>query len=236
MEWIFDPTIWISFLSLSALEIVLGIDNVVFLALVVQHLPAEKRKKARTIGLALAFIMRVVLLFSLVWIMGLQEPLLTLAGHVFSGRDLMMLAGGLFLIYKATTGMREEMTHLEHQEARRFRGGFTATIAQITVIDLIFSFDSVITAVGLTTNIYVIVAAMAVAIAVMLLSASFVSKFIEENPTIKILALAFIMLIGVFLMGEGFGMHIPKGYIYFGMAFSLGVEVLNMISRKKKSR
>lgn len=236
MDWLFDYTIWTSFLSLSALEIVLGIDNVVFLALVVQHLPTEQRRKARLIGLSLAFIMRVVLLLGVVWIIGMQEPLFTVMTQSFSGRDLMMLAGGLFLVYKATAGMREEITHHEHAEMRSFKGNFFSTIVQIIFIDLIFSFDSVITAVGLTDHVGVIVAAMAVAIFIMLASANFVTTFIEQNPTVKILALAFILMIGVFLMSEGFGAHMPKEYLYFGMAFSLGVEILNMIARKKRTK
>jgi predicted tellurium resistance membrane protein TerC len=236
MEWMTDPTIWASFLSLTALEIVLGIDNVIFLALVVQHLPPEQRKKARFIGLSLAFAMRVVLLFSVVWILGLTEPLITLFDKTFSGRDLMMLAGGGLLIYKAVGGMREEMTHQEEKELKEYKGSYTMTITQIIFVDLIFSFDSVITAVGLTENLYIIVAAMAIAIGVMLASATFISEFIEQNPTVKVLAYSFIMLVGVFLCAEGMGTPMPKGYIYFGMAFSLGVEILNMLVRKKQNK
>lgn len=236
MEFLTDPAIWASFLSLSALEIVLGIDNVVFLALVVQHLPPKQRRKARFIGLTLAFVMRVLLLFSIFWIMKMTEPLVVLLDKAFSGRDLMMLAGGGFLIYKAVGGMREEMTHQEEKELKKYKGSYLMTVTQIIFVDLIFSFDSVLTAVGLTDNMYVIVAAMAVAIIVMLASANFVSNFIEQNPTVKILAYSFIMLVGVFLVAEGTGQHMPKGYIYFGMAFSLGVEMINMMVRKKQAQ
>lgn len=233
MEWITDYSIWASLLSLTALEIVLGIDNVIFIALVVNHLPPKQRRKARFIGLMLALGMRVALLFSLVWLMGLTEPILELAGKALSGKDLLMMAGGLFLIHKATSSMREEITGSQHKEAKEFKGNFARTIATVIFIDFIFSFDSIITAVGLTQNIPVMVAAMFIAMLVMLASSGFIADFIARHVTIKILALAFILMIGVLLVAEGFGFHVPKGYIYFGMAFSLGVEMLNMRIRNK---
>lgn len=223
-----------SFLSLSALEIVLGIDNIVFIALVVAHLPKEQQQKARVIGLTLALVFRVAMLMSIVWIMSLREPWLSLFELKLSGKDLMMLAGGLFLIYKATTSIHEEVTGEIKAEFREFKGNFIKTILQIIVIDIIFSFDSVITAVGLTNHIYVIIAAMTVAMLVMLVSSGYIADFIASHPTIKMLALSFVMMVGVFLLGEGLGFHVPKGYIYFGMAFSLAVEMLNMMVRKSQ--
>ncbi len=234
MEWMTDYTIWASLISLTALEIVLGIDNVIFIALVVQHLPPEQRKKARIIGLSLALFMRIGLLFSLVWVMGLTEPLFSVAGYDWSGQALMMFLGGMFLIYKATGGMREEMTHEEKHDAKEFKGNFAKTIGTVIVIDFIFSFDSILTAVGITQQIWVIVVAMVIAMGVMLFSSGYIADFIARHPTIKMLALAFILMIGVLLVAHGFGYEIPKGYLYFGMAFSLGVEMLNMNARKKK--
>lgn len=236
MEILTDYTLLASLISLTALEIILGIDNVIFIALVVQHLHSAQRKKARLIGLGLALLMRIGLLFGIVWIMELKEPWLTLMDFSFSGKDLMMLAGGLFLMHKATSSMHGEMTGEEKQEAREFKGSFAKTIVQIVFIDFIFSFDSVITAVGMTTHIPVIVAAMVIAMIVMLGAAGYISDFIARYPTVKMLALAFILLIGVLLVGEGLGLHVPKGYIYFGMAFSLGVEALNILARKRRSK
>lgn len=233
MEWISDYSIWASFLSLSALEIVLGIDNVVFIALIVGHLPENEQKKARIIGLLLAFAFRIAMLFGIVWIIGLKEPLITIFENSFSGKDILMLIGGLFLLYKATTSMHEEINSETKDAYIALKAGFTTTILQIVAIDLIFSFDSVITAVGLTEHVYVIIAAMSVAIIVMIVSSGYISRFIAKHPTLKMLALSFVMLIGVFLIGEAFGLHVPKGYIYFSMAFSLAVEILNMMVRKR---
>lgn len=236
MEFLTDYTLWASLLSLTVLEIVLGIDNVVFIALVVQHLHSSQRKKARMIGLTLALLMRIGLLFSIVWIMGLKEPFLTLFGFSFSGKDLMMLGGGAFLLFKATSSIHDEMSD-DHKEAiKSLKGGFAKTIAQIIFIDFIFSFDSVITAVGITEHVGVIVAAMSIAMVVMLVASGYIADFIDRNPTIKMLALAFIMMIGMMLVGEGLGFHVPKGYIYFGMAFSLGVEVLNILALRRKKK
>ncbi len=236
MEILTDYTLLASLLSLTALEIILGIDNVIFIALVVQHLPSAQQKKARMIGLGLALIIRIALLFGIVWIMSLTEPWIEVQGFALSGKDIMMLAGGLFLLHKATSSIHDEMTGDEKQEAREFKGGFVKTIAQIIAIDFIFSFDSVITAVGMTTHTNVIIAAMVIAMIVMLACSGFISDFIARYPTLKMLALTFIMMIGVLLMAEGLGFHVPKGYIYFGMAFSLGVEMLNIMVRKKKTK
>lgn len=234
IEILTDYTLLASLVSLTALEIILGIDNVIFIALVVQHLHSSQRKKARMIGLALALLIRIGLLFGLVWIMGLTEPWITVSNFELSGKDLMMLAGGLFLLHKATASIHDEMTDEDKQEAREFKGGFARTIAQIIAIDFIFSFDSVITAVGMTTHTGVIVAAMVIAMIVMLACSGFIADFIARYPTLKMLALSFIMMIGLLLVAEGLGFHVPKGYIYFGMAFSLGVETLNILTRRKK--
>jgi predicted tellurium resistance membrane protein TerC len=236
IELMTDINFWAALLSLTTLEIVLGIDNVVFIALVVGHLPKTEQDRARLIGLTLALMMRIVLLFSVVWIIGLKEPWFTLFEFTFSGKDLMMLGGGLFLLYKATSSVSEELTGSHKETYKEFSGGFSITITQIIFIDFIFSFDSVITAVGVTSQVNIIVIAMVIAMFVMLLASGFISDFISENPTLKMLALAFIMMIGVLLVAEGLGTHLPRGYIYFGMAFSLGVEVLNMISRKRKQK
>jgi predicted tellurium resistance membrane protein TerC len=229
VDFLSDYSIWISFL-------VLNVDNVVFIALVVAHLPLKQRNKARAIGLGLALLFRVAMLLGIVWIMSLTKPWFHLFDFGFSGKDLMMLGGGLFLIYKATQGIHDDVTGDQKTNYKKFRGGFISTIIQIVIIDLIFSFDSIMTAVGVTHHVPVIVAAMTVAIAIMFVSSTTVSKFIEHYPTIKMLALAFVLLIGVFLVAEGFGWEVPKGYIYFAMAFSLGVEILNIIVRKKHNR
>ena len=234
MEFLTEPEIWASFLSLTALEIVLGIDNVVFIALVVGHLPKSQRQRARVIGLMLALFFRIAMLFGIVWIISLKEPCIHLFGLGLSGKDLMMMGGGLFLLHKATTSIHDEVTGDVKTELKEFTGGYSKTIFQIVLIDIIFSFDSVITAVGLTEQIYIIIAAMTIAMVVMLVSSGYIADFIASHPTIKMLALSFVMMIGVFLMAEGLGFHVPKGYIYFGMAFSLGVEILNMLVKKKR--
>lgn len=236
MEFLTNYALWASFLSLTALEIVLGIDNVVFIALVVTHLPKHQQQRARVVGLYLALAMRIAMLFGIVWIIGLKEPWIKLFDVSFSGKDLMMLTGGLFLLHKATSSIHDEVTGDKKAELQEFKGGFASTILQIVFIDLIFSFDSVITAVGLTENIPVIVAAMTVAMIVMLASSGYIANFIGKYPTIKMLAMSFVMMIGVLLVAEGLGIHVPKGYIYFGMAFSLGVELLNIFARRRSSR
>ena len=236
MEFLTDYNIWVSFLTLSALEIILGIDNVVFVALMVQNLPDEQREKARITGLILALVMRIALLFGVAWIIGLQEPWITILGEELSGKDILMLVGGGFLLYKGTNSIHDEVTGDHKESLGSYAGTFGAVVAQVVFIDLVFSFDSVMTAIGLTQVIGVIIAAMTVAMAVMIFSSGYISRILERFPTLKILALSFIMLIGVFLVAEGLGFHVPKGYIYFAMAFSLGVELLNLTSRKRRKK
>ncbi len=236
MEFLLDYHLWVSFLTLASLEIILGIDNVVFVALLVQHLPDGQRERARVIGLALALVMRIALLLGVAWIISLKTPWITIFEHTFSGKDLLMLLGGGFLVYKGTNSIHDEVTGDQVEQLGSYKGTMLSVIAQVVFIDIIFSFDSVMTAVGLTENINVIIAAMTVAMAVMLFSSGYIAHFIERFPTLKLLALSFIMLIGVFLVAEGFGVHVPKGYIYFAMAFSLFVEILNLVSRRRRQR
>ncbi|MEX0297540.1 MAG: TerC family protein [Kordiimonas sp.] len=236
MEFLLDYHLWVSFLTLASLEIILGIDNVVFVALLVQHLPDGQRERARVIGLTLALVMRIALLLGVAWIISLKTPWITIFEHTFSGKDLLMLLGGGFLVYKGTNSIHDEVTGDQVEQLGSYKGTMLSVIAQVVFIDIIFSFDSVMTAVGLTENINVIIAAMTVAMAVMLFSSGYIADFIERFPTLKLLALSFIMLIGVFLVAEGFGVHVPKGYIYSAMAFSLFVEVLNLLSRKRRQR
>ena len=224
----------IALLTLSALEIVLGVDNVVFIAILTGRLPAGQQAAGRRLGLTLALGIRIGLLFAITWIMGLTRPLFAILGHDFSGRDLILLGGGLFLIFKSTWEIYDklEVQHAE-QGAGRGRGAFAAVLVQILVLDIVFSLDSVITAVGMAENVAIMVAAMVIAMIVMLFSMNVVSGFVERHPSVKILALAFLLLIGVMLVAEGFGQHVSKGYIYFAMAFSLLVELLNLRYRKK---
>ena len=234
MEWMLDSSIWISFLTLTSLEVILGIDNIVFIALLAEGLPEEKRARTRTIGLVLALFLRIALLLGIAWVMGMNEPLFELFGQAFAGKNLLMLAGGLFLLTKAVNSMHDEVTGEIQAHAVTARSNAVMVVMQILMVDLVFSFDSVMTAVGLTENIPVIVAAMTVAMVVMIVAAGTIADFIKRFPTLKVLALAFILLIGVFLVAEGLGLHIPKGYIYFAMLFSLGVEALNLKARKKR--
>lgn len=236
MELLLDYHIWVSFLTLTALEIILGIDNVVFIALLVGNLPADQRKRARMIGLSLALIMRIALLLGVAWIIGLKEPWLELFGQSFSGKDILMLLGGGFLLYKGTNSIHDEVTGDHKEDIKAISGGMAAVVLQVVFIDIVFSFDSVMTAVGMTTVIPVIIAAMTIAMLLMMFSSGFIAGVIERFPTLKILALSFIMLIGVFLVAEGLGFHVPKGYIYFAMAYSLGVEMLNLLRRRGRKK
>lgn len=227
----------IALLTLTSLEIVLGIDNIVFLSILTGKLPVEDRKKAQQIGLALAMIMRILLLLCIKWVMGLNQPLVTLFGHGISGRDLILLIGGLFLLAKATHEIHEKLEgahHAEAQTAAKARASFGAILAQIVVIDMVFSLDSVITAVGMAQHIEIMIAAVVIAVGVMMIFATPVSTFVERHPTIKMLALSFLLMIGVMLVAEGFHKHIERGYVYFAMAFSLFVEVLNIRSTRKQ--
>lgn len=222
-----------SFLTLSALEIVLGIDNLIFIALVVQDLPAHFRKKARVIGLVLALVMRVLMLLGIAWVMSLTHPLFTLVEMDFSIKDMLLLAGGLFLIVKSTLEMHSDISGKEEVKVVHARQKFAAAVVQIILIDLVFSFDSIITAVGMTNNIPVIVAAMVVAMVVMLAASGYIADFLKHHPTFKMLALSFILMIGTLLIAEGMHFHVPRGYIYFAFSFSIFVEAMNTLVRRK---
>ena len=231
-----DPAAWLSLVTLTALEIVLGVDNVVFLAILVARLPPERRGRARLGGLWLAMLTRVGLLLSLTWLMGLTEPLFTVVGRAISSRDLVLLGGGLFLLWKSATEIHSSMEGPPARSAEdgvRPRPQVAGVILQIAVIDIVFSFDSVITAVGLAQHVEIMVAAIVIAMLVMMFVARGISEFIERHPTIKMLALSFLILIGLALITDAFGVHIPKGYLYFAMAFSIAVEFANMRVRRR---
>ncbi|MEP7075937.1 MAG: TerC family protein [Acidobacteriota bacterium] len=233
MDWISDPQIWIAFLTLTVLELVLGIDNVIFISILSGKLPPDQQPRARYIGLSLALFMRVILLLSLTWVMGLVEPLFTVFQQGVSGRDLILLVGGLFLIGKSTHEIHGSLEGEEGEGSRKAYGGFIGVIVQIMLLDIVFSLDSVITAVGMVNNVWIMISAVVVSIIAMMLFAGSIGAFVQRHPTIKMLALAFLLLIGVTLIAEGFHQHISKGYIYFAMAFSVFVEFLNVRLRKK---
>lgn len=233
MEWLSDPQIWIAFVTLTVLELVLGIDNVIFISILSGKLPTDQQPKARYIGLSLALVMRVILLMSLTWVMGLVEPLFTVFDRGVSGRDLILFTGGLFLIGKSTHEIHGALEGQEGEGSRKVYGGFAGVIVQIMLLDIVFSLDSVITAVGMVSSIWIMIAAVVVSIVAMMLFAGSIGVFVQRHPTIKMLALAFLLLIGVTLIAEGFHQHISKGYIYFAMAFSVFVEFLNIRLRKK---
>jgi len=235
MEWLTDPQIWIAFITLAALEIVLGIDNIIFITILVARLPASQQALARNLGLGAAMLTRIALLLSITWVMGLSQPLFEVFGYSVSGRDLILIGGGIFLIAKSTLEIHNSLEGLEGEHGNvTARATFWAIIAQIAVIDIVFSLDSVITAVGLVDQVFVMVAAIIVAVIVMIMAAGAIGRFVEEHPTLKMLALSFLILIGLALVGEGMGLHIPKGYIYFAMAFSVAVEMLNMRMRRAR--
>jgi predicted tellurium resistance membrane protein TerC len=235
MELLTDPQAWISLATLTALEIVLGIDNVIFISILAGKLPKEEQAKARKLGLGLALITRILLLCSLAWMMKLTSPLFSVLGHGFSGRDLILLVGGLFLLAKST---HEIHGKLEGEDGASSSSGkrasFSSVIIQILILDIVFSLDSVITAVGMASQLSIMISAVIISVIVMLVFAGAISSFVEKHPTIKILALSFLMLIGVTLVADGFGHHVPKGYIYFSMAFALTVEMLNLKMRSKQ--
>lgn len=235
MDWIADPQIWIAFITLSVLELVLGIDNVIFVSILSGKLPAKDQPRARFIGLSLALVMRVILLFSLTWVMGLVEPLFTVLGQHVSGRDLILLTGGLFLIFKSTHEIHGSLEGSEGEASRKVYAGFVSVIIQITLLDIVFSLDSVITAIGMVSNVWIMIAAVVVSIIAMMLFAGSIGAFVQRHPTIKMLALSFLLLIGTTLIAEGLEFHIPKGYVYFAMAFAVFVEMLNIRLRKKTS-
>jgi predicted tellurium resistance membrane protein TerC len=234
MDWISDPAIWTALLTLTALEIVLGIDNIVFISILTNKLPKNQQEKGRLVGLGAAMIMRIILLFFASWIVGLTDELFSIFDRGFSGKDLIMLAGGLFLIGKATMELHERLEGEEHTKAAAGVASFGSVIAQIMMLDIVFSIDSVITAVGMTEHLPVMIAAVIISIVVMIVSANSIAGFVEQHPTVKVLALSFLILIGFTLVAEGFHVHIPKGYIYFAMAFSVGVEIINLQIRKKQ--
>jgi predicted tellurium resistance membrane protein TerC len=233
MEWLTNPEIWLSLLTLTALEIVLGIDNLVFIAVLVEKLPAHQRDSARRIGIALALITRLLLLGAIAWIIGLTAPLFDLFGHPVSWRDLILIGGGLFLLYKATHEIHDSLEGEEGERSARIHAAFAAVVTQIALLDIIFSLDSVITAVGMANEIWVMVTAVIVAVIIMLVASGPVSRFVQRHPTVKMLALAFLLLIGTTLIADGFGVHVPKGYIYAAMGFSVFVEALNLLQRRR---
>ena len=235
MDWLTDPQAWIALASLTALEIVLGIDNIVFISILSSKLPAEQQNKARVLGLLLALFGRVILLLSLSWIMRLESELFRLFDHGFSGRDLILLAGGLFLLGKATHEIHSEMEG-DHAEKETKAATFRSVIVQILILDIVFSLDSVITAVGMVDQIPVMITAIVIALGFMIFSARSVSGFIERHPTVKMLALSFLLLVGVALLAESFHIHLPRGYIYFAMGFSVFVEMLNLRASRRRKR
>ena len=240
MEFLSDPNVWIAFATLTVLELVLGIDNVIFISILSGKLPPEQQARSRYIGLALALVMRIILLFSLSWVIGLVEPLFTVFGRGLSGKDLVLLIGGLFLIAKSTHEIHGSLEGPEGHEVKKTYAGFAGVIIQIVLLDIVFSLDSVITAVGMISDqygefgIWIMIAAVVISIIAMMLFAGPIGNFVQRHPTIKMLALSFLLLIGVMLVAEGFHQKIPKGYIYFAMAFSVVVEILNMRLRKGK--
>lgn len=235
MEWLSDPQTWVALATLTALEIVLGVDNVIFIAILAGKLPAHQQQSARTLGLGMALITRLLLLLSLTWIMQLTRPLFTVLAQEISGRDLILLVGGLFLIAKSTLEIHESLEGAEAQDRRRAVASFAGVVLQIMLLDIIFSLDSVITAIGLASQLAVMIAAVIIAVIFMMLFSGAISGFVERHPTIKMLALSFLLLVGLALMGESFDLHIPKGYIYFAMAFSVFVEMLNLKIRRRSA-
>ncbi len=233
-EWMFAPESWIALATLVALEIVLGIDNIIFISILVGRLPVEKRDKARRLGLGLAMFARLTLLLCIVWVMGLVEPWFSVFDNEISGRDVILIIGGLFLLGKSTHEIHSSLEIVPKSEKAVIHAGFISVLSQIAVLDIVFSLDSVITAVGLVSHLSIMVIAIILSVGVMLFAAKPIGVFVDNNPTIKMLALSFLLMIGFTLIAEGFDVHVPKGYIYFAMAFSVGVELLNIRVRRKK--
>ncbi|HAV75857.1 MAG TPA: hypothetical protein DCX53_00740 [Anaerolineae bacterium] len=236
MDWITQPESWIAFVTLIALELVLGVDNVIFISILAGKLPKEQQPRARSFGIALAVITRILLLLSLSWIIGLTEPLFTLFGFQFAGRDIILLAGGLFLLWKSTHEIHQKLEGVEGHASAKVAASFASVIFQIMLLDIVFSLDSVITAVGMVDEISIMIIAVIAAALVMIFTAGPISAFVEEHPTIKMLALSFLLLIGFTLIVEGLHQHIPKGYIYFAMGFSVFVEMLNLRLRARSKQ
>jgi len=235
-DWLASPEAWVALATLTTLEIVLGIDNIIFISILVGRLPEHQRDRGRVIGLALAMLTRLALLFSITWVMRLENTWLSILGQDLSGRDFILIIGGLFLLTKSTREIHASLEIEEEHVNTRSQPSFFSVLIQIAILDVVFSLDSVITAVGLVDELSIMVIAIVVAVGVMLFAAKSISDFVDENPTIKMLALSFLILVGMTLIAEGFDAHIPKGYIYFAMAFSLGVEFLNITLRKRQSR
>jgi len=236
LELLSDPQAWIALLTLTALELVLGIDNIVFISILVDKLDPVQRERARRIGLAMAMVMRIGLLLVLSWIVGLVAPLFTVLGQAISGRDLILIAGGLFLIYKSTSEIHQSLEGETGATSATVKATFAAIILQIMIVDMVFSLDSIITAVGMVDRIEVMIAAVVLSVGLMMAFAGAIGRFVSDHPTIKMLALAFLVVVGVVLLAEGFDQKVPKGYVYFAMAFSLGVEMLNIRMRKKAKK
>lgn len=236
MEWLFAPEAWIALITLTALEIVLGVDNIIFISILVGRLPLEQRNKARLLGLGFAMVTRIGLLLSLAWVMTLTDPILNIMGIEISGRDLILIGGGLFLLWKSVHEIHNSLEgEADEEAAAAVRAGFAAVILQIAIIDIVFSLDSVITAVGMVDEVPIMVLAIVIAVAVMMFAAKPIGDFVDRHPTVKMLALSFLILVGLALIAEGWDFHIPKGYIYFAMAFSVGVEMLNLRLRARQA-
>ncbi len=236
MEWITHFQSWIALATLTALEIVLGIDNIIFISVLVGRLPHDKRNRARVLGLALAMASRILLLLSLTWVMSLKRTLFEVFSSEFSGRDIILIAGGLFLLAKSTREIHHSLMGEEGHMKAKASTRMASVLAQIAVLDIVFSLDSVITAIGLANHLAIMILAIVIAVGVMMLSAKAIGEFVDTHPTIKMLALSFLLLVGFTLFGEGFGLVIPKGYIYFAMGFSVGVEFLNLQVRKRMEK
>ena len=236
LELLTNPQTWIAFATLTLLELVLGIDNIIFIAILVDKLPKARQEVARRLGLFMAMFMRIGLLLVLAWIVGLVAPLFTLLGQAISGRDLILILGGLFLIWKSTSEIHQSLEGDDEHGPRAVKVTFTAVILQIMLVDLVFSLDSIITAVGMVDDVRIMIAAVVASVALMMLFASAIGRFVSDHPTIKMLALSFLVVVGVVLVAEGFDHHVPKGYVYFAMAFSLGVEMININMRKRSAR
>lgn len=236
MDLLTSPEAWIAFATLTALELVLGIDNIIFISILVDKLPKAQQEMARRIGLFMAMFMRIALLLVLAWIVGLVEPIFTLLGQAISGRDLILILGGLFLVWKSTTEIHGSMEGEEGHAAGAVKATLTAVLLQIMIIDLVFSLDSIITAVGMVDDVRVMIAAVISSVALMMVFAGPIGRFVSAHPTIKVLALSFLVVVGVVLIAEGFDHHVPKGYVYFAMAFSLAVEMLNIRLRRRSTK
>ena len=237
ISWISSPEAWVALLTLTVMEIVLGIDNIVFISILVDKLPVEERPRARFLGLAFAMVTRILLLLCITWVMQLKEPLVTVMEHAISGKDLILILGGLFLLWKSTGEIHHSLQGVEDSAgSSAVKATFAAVITQIMLVDLVFSLDSIITAVGMVDDVKIMIAAVIVSVGLMMVFAGPIGRFVSDNPTIKMLALSFLVVVGIVLVAEGFDSHVPKGYIYFGMAFSLCVELLNIRLRKKSAK